>query len=129
FGLLNRVSLRTGFAVAAGLCLLPAALGAAALATGAPPSLALPALAVTGVVGLYMVAALFIFTSTGVERVKRITERIAAGELISSIEGMSEASTGSDADRLWRSILGMNERLGTIVRQVRASAETIVLAA
>ncbi|WP_332814597.1 methyl-accepting chemotaxis protein [Ramlibacter sp.] len=128
FTLLKRVSFLAGFALAAGL-LVVAALLCLGAAMGGPPAILLPPAALFALAGVYMQAALYAYMTSGVSRLIRMTERVSAGELVNSRESFGEDSSNGDSSRLWAAILKMNDRLAEIVRQVRSSADGIVLSA
>lgn len=125
FGVLKRIDFSAGFGLAGALFLLP--LG---IAWGAPTGAAASAaILVSVLVAIYMQLAVYLYMVYGVERLVRVTQRVAAGELMTSRETVGEDSTNTDSSNLWRSILTMNDRLAEIVRQVRTSAQAIVLSA
>jgi methyl-accepting chemotaxis protein len=133
FALLKRVSFRASFVLCALLFLLAAGLAVALAA--APGALPLPAPSAYGLVGLLLVAALYLLTGVyaymtlGIARVVQLTERIASGELVNSHGSRDHSTRGADDARLWDSILNMNRNLTDIVYQVRSSADSIVMAA
>ncbi|WBY01630.1 methyl-accepting chemotaxis protein [Ramlibacter tataouinensis] len=128
FSVLKRVSFLVGFALAGGLFVVAVLLGLAA-ALGGPSGVLLPLATLFALAGLYMQASVYAYMTSGVSRLIRMTERVSAGELVNSRESMGEDSTNNDSSQLWAAILKMNDRLAEIVRQVRASAEGIVLSA
>ncbi|HYD74640.1 methyl-accepting chemotaxis protein [Ramlibacter sp.] len=128
FTLLKRVSFLAGFASAAAL-LVVAVLLCLGAATGGPAAILLPLAALFALAGVYMQVAVYTYMTAGVERLIRMTDRVSAGELVNSREGYGEDSSNGDSSRLWGAVLKMNDRLGEIVRQVRSSADGIVLSA
>lgn len=126
FAVLKRLSFRAGFMLAGFLFLLPTGL-AVVLAPLEPASLALVGLLC--LLAVYMLASVQTYMSFGVGRLIRMTERIAAGELSHSRGSVGDSSRNEDSSRLWDSILRMSGSLADIVRQVRASGDTIALAA
>lgn len=78
------------------------------------------------ILAFYTMAALRAFMGLGIQRLIRITERVASGELVGDqLLGSGRVSGNGDITRLWISILKMNESLTDIVRQVRASADAV----
>jgi len=72
---------------------------------------------------LYALLALRTFVSTDIAHIVRITDRLASGELLGSVQS---AATGTrDARLLWESVLKVNTTLTDIVRQVRSSADAV----
>jgi methyl-accepting chemotaxis protein len=122
FWVLGRMSFFAGFLLVALLFLLPTA---AALAGDFAGEHRYALVAVLAAFALYAMAALRAFMSLGIERMIGITERIAAGELVTGAVRADGLSDGHDAARLWTSIMKMNRSLADIVRQVRSSAEAI----
>jgi methyl-accepting chemotaxis protein len=124
-GILKRLSFAAGFCLAGALFVLPLALAMAAPdGQGTWPLAALLVL-----LAMYMLYGVYAYMVLGVDRLVRVTERVAAGELVNTRESVDEDSSNRDSSRLWQSILIMNDRLAEIVKQVRSSSETIVLAA
>ena len=133
FAALKRMSFLASFVWMGLLFILPLAWCVWLLGPWSP--MALPAVAVLGVTVLlvllafYALAGVYAYMSFGVTRLIRVTDRVAAGELMNSRDTVGDDSSNGDSSRLWNSILVMNDRLSDIVRQVRSSAEAIVLAA
>jgi X-X-X-Leu-X-X-Gly heptad repeat protein len=125
FWLFGRLSFRAGYLAVSLLFLLPTAL----LAFAPPADWLVPAAAGLAALALYAMGALRAFMSLGIQRLIRITERMAGGELLAGDIRAPEQSGRHDATRLWDSILQMNESLAGIVKQVRASAEAIAAGA
>jgi methyl-accepting chemotaxis protein len=75
------------------------------------------------VLAVYALLALRTYVSRDIERIVRVTDRLASGELIASVQEV--ATSTRDAGRLWNSILKMNATLSGIVKQVRSSAEAV----
>jgi methyl-accepting chemotaxis protein len=127
--LLRRVGHAAGFACAGAvfLCAIVLAWLAALDAEG----FVLPAAAlVAGLGGLYLLAALHLHVVSGLDRFVVMTERMAAGELISSSgAGVMRSLERADASRVWGSILSMSHRLAEIVTQVRDSSQVTALSA
>ncbi len=122
FWVLSRMSFFAGFLLVAVLFLLPTGL---ALFSGLPEATLHPLLAGLVAFALYAMAALRAFMSFGIQRMIRVTDRIASGELVANTVAAGELATGTDGERLWASIMKMNQGLSEIVKQVRSSAEAI----
>jgi methyl-accepting chemotaxis protein len=134
FAILKRLNFSAGFALAGVLFLLPLGIALAYLGlwggtAATPPAPVAVLIGLLLLLAVYMLTAVYLYMVFGVERLVRVTQRVAAGELIVSKESFGEESTNTDSSNLWRSILTMNDRLGEIVRQVRTSAQSIVLSA
>jgi methyl-accepting chemotaxis protein len=133
FAVLKRMSFLASFAWMALLFLLPLAGSLWLLGPWAPvavpPAVVLGIAALLAALALYALAGVYAYMSFGVTRLIRVTDRVAAGELIHSRDTVGDDSSNSDSSRLWNSILVMNDRLAEIVKQVRSSAEAIVFAA
>jgi methyl-accepting chemotaxis protein len=132
FWLLGRLSFFWGFTLCAVLFLLPTAL---ALHLGTPAGAAWPRTPATVLVAvlvglaLYLLLALRAFMSLGIQRMIRLAERIAGGELVADGVRLDGQGASNDAAQLWTSIMKMNRSLAGIVGQVRSSAEAIAGAA
>jgi methyl-accepting chemotaxis protein len=124
FWVLGRLSFFASFMLVALLFLLPTVLALYAR-EALPPPLLEGVVALLVVLACYGMAALRRFMSIGVDRMVRLTERIAAGELIGNGLRAGALSGRHDSARMWGSILNMNQSLAGIVQQVRASAEAI----
>jgi X-X-X-Leu-X-X-Gly heptad repeat protein len=125
FWLFGRLSFRACYLVVGLLFLLPAAL----LAFGPRDEGTLAVAAALVALALYAMGALCAFMSWGIDRLIRITDRMAGGELLAGDLRAAGQSGRHDATRLWDSIMGMNESLAGIVKQVRASADAIAAGA
>ena len=124
FWLLGRLNFMAGFLLACILFLLPTLV--ALFAHDALPRSELYAVVATlSLLAIYTLIALRALVAGGTERIIRITDRIAGGELMADGLRVDGAAGSRDAGRLWGSILQMNASLTEIVKQVRASAETI----
>jgi methyl-accepting chemotaxis protein len=122
FRVLGSLSFAGGYLLVGVLFLLPLAV---LLLAPAPREALLPVVGILLALAVYLLAGLALFMSLGIERLIRMTERIASGQLASGGELRRGESDRHDSARLWTSIMNMNEGLAAIVRQVRASAETI----
>jgi methyl-accepting chemotaxis protein len=125
FWLFGRLGSRAACFVVGVLFLLPTGL----LAFAPTEDGVLPLAAAVTALAVYAMAALRAFMALDIERMIRITERMASGELLAGGIGAPGHSGGHDATRLWASILQMNESLAGIVQQVRASAVAVAAGA
>ena len=125
YWVLARLSFRAGYLLVAVLFLLPLAI---ALFAPWPRATVLQAAGLLALGALYALSALRSFMSLGIERLIRITDRIASGELVTSVAAHGQSGR-HDASRLWDSVLKMNQSLTQIVQQVRTSAEAIAAGA
>ncbi len=92
---------------------------AAVLAALFEQSGATAAILVSMLLAVYLLAAIIVWTTAGMERMNKIIERVASGDL----SGHESADIRSDS--LWQSVGQMIRNLVEIVNQVRASADHI----
>jgi methyl-accepting chemotaxis protein len=126
FWLLGRLSFRGGYLLVGLLFLLPLAV---LVFVPAPREALLLAAAALAALAVYVLGGLGLFMSLGIERLIRVTDRVASGELVTTVHRRGAESDRHDSARLWHSIMKMNESLASIVRQVRTSAESIAVGA
>jgi methyl-accepting chemotaxis protein len=124
--LISRSTAGVGFALAGLLLLaqLAAGIRLAGSATAPGRGVALAVLVGAAVVCIYLLGALYLWTRTGIERLRDRVERIASGDLTVRIAVVG--SERSSEAVLWRSVKHMSDNLREIVEQVRASADSIV---
>lgn len=122
FWALGRLSFMATYLVVGTLFLLPLAL--LLLAPWPRDVLLLPVIALA-CLAVYTMVALGWFMSSGIQRLIRVAERVASGELVVGNQRRVQETDRHDSARLWSSIMRMNENLAAIVQQVRTSAETI----
>lgn len=151
FALIARFGLRLNYALAIALFVLAQVIALFMLGAAKTPSghaavggefvsSALAALAEQGgaatlmlavvLLSIYLLAAIAFWTTVGMDRMRRIIERVASGDL-SGHGGAAAAGRSHDiqSGALWQSVGQMTRNLVQIVNQVRGSASNIELGA
>ncbi len=126
FALITRLGLRLNFSLAIGLfigaqLIALHMLGAALYERGITAALMFVAM----LCAIYLLSAISFWTTAGMDRMNKIIERVASGDL-SGHAGITNTSTDIQSGALWRSVAQMTRNLVDIVNQVRASADKIV---
>ncbi len=126
FALITRLGLRLNFSLAIGLFIVAQLialhmLGAALYERGITAALMFVAM----LCAIYLLSAISFWTTAGMDRMNKIIERVASGDL-SGHAGITNTSTDIQSGALWRSVAQMTRNLVDIVNQVRASADKIV---
>jgi len=152
FALIARFGLRVNYALAIALFVLAQAIALSMLGGAGAASVhiavangefvsSLPAVLVeqsgtaalmlaTMLLSIYLLAAIAFWTTAGMDRMRKIIERVASGDL-SGHGGAAVAGKSHDiqSGALWQAVAQMTRNLVQIVTQVRTSADHIALGA
>ncbi|HEX2545770.1 MAG TPA: hypothetical protein VHL79_12875, partial [Ramlibacter sp.] len=104
FWVLGRLTFVGGHLLAGGAFLLP--LGLALFPPGERDVL-LPVTIALALLALYLLVGMALFMSYGIERLVRLTDRIASGELVTTASRRAAESDRHDSARLWASVIRM----------------------